>query len=555
MLEKTLNNFSLNSLKVLAGTDSLKFFEETLNISSDYYESNSQSTLLIQAILNSNPIKLFINKESRNFFIDRMHKQDIVCVIEAINGETLGEILPEQYPHIYNEVKLFCESDRSLNVFLSTLGIENTYLLQEKDKNEFSAFTTVKPKYALYPYQVEISEKTFHSIETGNNNRAVIHLPTGAGKTRTAMHIICRHLMTKKNALVLWLANSDILCEQASEEFEEAWSYLGNREIIQGRFYKSNDFSLDSINSGFVVGGLQKLHSHYNSLNTNSTQSFDRKLTLVVFDEAHKALASTYKELIERFLEVSPQAKLIGLTATPGRVYKDDKPELDPENKALAHMFGNNKITMDVSPSQPMDYLIDNHYLANPNFIELNYDDLDLYENLSENTVTESELMSRLGASKNRNSIIIQTVVNEVEKNNAKVILFACDIEHARNMAFALCCLGIKAASVDSKYTSQKEKESIINQYKHGDLSVLVNCEMLTTGFDAPETNVAIIARPTKSLVLYLQMIGRALRGNKDQSPKDAKIYTVLDEISDFNNVNLAFKHWNEMWTELEQVN
>ena len=75
---------------------------------------------------------------------------------------------------------------------------------------------------------------------------------------------------------------------------------------------------------------------------------------------------------------------------------------------------------------------------------------------------------------------------------------------------------------------------------------------MLTTGFDAPETNVAIIARPTNSLVLYLQMIGRALRGNPNLAPKSARIYTVLDEISEFNNVNLAFKHWNEMWTELE---
>ena len=290
-------------------------------------------------------------------------------------------------------------------------------------------------------------------------------------------------------------------------------------------------------------------------MSNSANSSFDQKLTLVVFDEAHRALASTYKDLVDRFLEFSPQAKLIGLTATPGRVYKDDKPELDPENKALANMFGNNKITMDVSPLQPMDYLIDNHYLAKPHFIELNYDDLDLYENLSAKDVTETELMSRLGVSKNRNSIIIQTIFNEAKNNKAKIIVFACDIEHARNIAFSLCCLGIKAASVDSKYTSQQEKESIIHQYKHGDLSVLVNCEMLTTGFDAPETNVAIIARPTQSLVLYLQMIGRALRGNTDQSPKDAKIYTVLDEISDFNNVNLAFKHWNDMWTELEQTN
>lgn len=560
MLEKILSSLSLNSLKVLAGTDSLKFFEETLNISAEYYESNSQSALLIQAILNSNPIALFLDKITRDYLIDRMHKNDIFHIIEKINGKASGDTHAEHY----NAIKEFCDNEQRLRIFLDaigfqlsnfTLGISSSNLIQDSTKSEYIAFKSIKPKYALYPYQVDISNKTYHSLETGNNQRAVIHLPTGAGKTRTAMHIICRHLMTKNNALVLWLANSDILCEQAGEEFEEAWSFLGNREILHGRFYKSNDFSLDSINSGFVVGGLQKLHSYYKSTSSNSTQAFDKKITLVVFDEAHRALASTYKELVDRFLDFSPQAKLIGLTATPGRVYKDDKPEQDPENKALAHMFGNNKITMDVSPLQPMDYLINNHYLANPNFIELKYDDLDLYESLSANDVTESELMSRLGASKNRNSVIIQTAVNEVKQNKAKVILFACDIEHARNIAFAICCLGVKAASVDSKYTSQQEKVSIINQYKTGDLSVLVNCEMLTTGFDAPETNVAIIARPTQSLVLYLQMIGRALRGNKDQSPKDAKIYTVLDEISDFNNVNLAFKHWNEMWTELEVTN
>ena len=551
MLQKILSDFSLNSLKKLAGTESLKFFEETLNISSDYYESNSQSTLLTQAILNSNPITLFFNKETRDFFIDRMNKEDISLVIEKINGEATSSVKPKHY----DAIKTFCNNEQNLRSFLNTIGLQHSSPSQKPSNNEFAAFKSIKPQYGLYPYQVQISEKTFKSIELGNNNRAVIHLPTGAGKTRTAMHIICRHLMTKTDALVLWLANSDILCDQAAEEFEEAWSYLGNREILQGRFYKANDFSLDSINKGFVVGGLQKLHSHYSSLSFGSSQSFDRKLTLVVFDEAHRALANTYKDLVDRFLEFSPQAKLIGLTATPGRVYRDDKPELDPANQALAQMFGNNKITMDVSPSQPMDYLIDNHYLAKPNFVELKYDDLDIYENLSANEVTETELMSRLGSSKNRNSIIIQTVVNEVEKNKAKVILFACDIEHARNIAFALCCLGIKAASVDSKYTSQQEKESIIHQYKSGDLSVLVNCEMLTTGFDAPETNVAVIARPTQSLVLYLQMIGRALRGNKDQSPKSARIYTVLDEISDFNNVNLAFKHWNEMWTELEPTN
>jgi len=552
MFEEILNDLKLDVLTNLAGKNSISFFEETLNINDSYYEKNSRHSLLINAIINSNPITIFLDKDKRDYFIDRIPNTYLKAIIESINKIIINDITPDHY----QAIKSFCDLDKHLALFLSTIGIDSKIEdFKSSKKVEFNAFKTVKPKYGLYPYQVEISEKTYHSIENGKNNRAVIHLPTGAGKTRTAMHIICRHLMTKPDALVVWLANSDILCEQAADEFENAWTYLGNREILQGRFYKSNTFSIDSIKRGFVVCGLQKLNSYYNTVGDNSSTVFDKNLTLIIFDEAHRALASTYKSLVDRFIEYSPQANLIGLTATPGRVYRDDKPEIDPANKALAAMFGNNKITMDVSPLQPMEYLIDNHYLANPVFHELKYDDLDLYSISGSESVNQSELMSRLGTSKNRNSIIIQTAVNEVENNQAKIIIFACDIDHARNLAFALCCLGLKAASVDSKYTSQQEKENIIHRYKNGDLDVLVNCEMLTTGFDAPETNVAIVARPTESLVLYLQMIGRALRGNPEQTPKEARIYTVLDEISDFNNVNLAFKHWNEMWTELEPSN
>lgn len=547
MLQKCLSSFSVNALKFLAGRDSLSFFENTLSIDKSYYDENNQQKLLVQAILNSNPIRLLLSKASREYFIDRLSKEDLNEIFFKINGSYVDEIDPTHYVNL----KDFCSSKLGLGKFLNSLGLN---LNESADEGEdYKAFTTVKPDYGLYPYQIEISDKVFSSIEFGKNNKAIIHLPTGAGKTRTAMHIACRHLMTKKNALVLWLANSEILCEQASEEFNKAWQKLGNREVIQGRYYGVNHFSLESLKSGFVVGGLQKLISYYNSMTPNQTASFDKKVTLVIFDEAHRALASTYKDVLERFLEFSPQAKLVGLTATPGRVYKDDKPELDPENKALAELFGNNKITMDVAPYQPMEFLIKENYLADPKFIELNYDDIDIYQSTNAlNHVTESELLKKLSSSNNRNSIILKTAVHEVKSNQSKLIIFACDIEHARNLAFSLCCMGVKAASVDSKSTTSVEKNQIINNYKNGDLDILVNCEMLTTGFDAPETNVAIIARPTNSLVLYLQMIGRALRGNPNLAPKSARIYTVLDEISEFNNVNLAFKHWNEMWTELE---
>ena len=198
MLQKILSDFSLNSLKKLAGTESLKFFEETLNISSDYYESNNQSTLLTLAILNSNPITLFFNKKTRDFFIDRMNKEDISLVFEKINGEAKSSISPKHY----DAIKTYCNNKQNLTSFLKTIGLQHSSPSQKLSNNEFAAFKSIKPQYGLYPYQVQISEKVFKSIELGNNNRAVIHLPTGAGKTRTAMHIICRHLMTKTDALM-----------------------------------------------------------------------------------------------------------------------------------------------------------------------------------------------------------------------------------------------------------------------------------------------------------------------------------------------------------------
>ena len=160
MLEEILKNFSINSLKTLAGKGSLNFFEETLDISPDFYELNSQSELLIQAILNSNPTKLFFNKKSRDYFIDRMHRKNIAYVIENINGKALGDISREKYSDIYNNLKLFCNDVNNLSLFLNAIALPSDLLSQEKINTEFSAFKKIKPKYGLYPYQVVISEKT-----------------------------------------------------------------------------------------------------------------------------------------------------------------------------------------------------------------------------------------------------------------------------------------------------------------------------------------------------------------------------------------------------------
>ena len=107
---------------------------------------------------------------------------------------------------------------------------------------------------------------------------------------------------------------------------------------------------------------------------------------------------------------------------------------------------------------------------------------------------------------------------------------------------------GISAASVDSKNDSNLSRRAKIRQYKDGELQVLVNYNVLTAGFDAPKTSVALIAKPMSSLVQYLQMAGRAMRGFKSGGNKECRIYTVMDDIPEFQSVNLAFEYWNDMW-------
>ena len=78
----------------------------------------------------------------------------------------------------------------------------------------------------------------------------------------------------------------------------------------------------------------------------------------------------------------------------------------------------------------------------------------------------------------------------------------------------------------------------------------MVNFNVLTAGFDAPKTNVTIIAKPMNSLVQYLQMAGRAMRGPRSGGNAECYIYTVMDDIPEFQSINLAFDYWNNMWVD-----
>jgi len=421
----------------------------------------------------------------------------------------------------------------------------------KSDSDYAEALEVIRPKYALFPHQeVAIREIQKFLTRESLGARVLLHMPTGAGKTRTSMNVVSDFFREtaelREDKVVIWLADTEELCEQAAEEFEKAWKSLGVGDVSLYRFYGNYEHELTNISSGFVVAGLHKLNARLGK-DQSGTLKLGSKLRLIVFDEAHKILAPTYQHIVQLFQSVSNPG-LLGLSATPGRATFDQA-----KNQEFADFFNRNKVELKIKGyDNPVDYLQDSGYLAKVNYIDLPYkpEDLVLTENdikaISEREVIPERILKALGDDTKRNIKIIEVALREVE-NGSHIILFACSVQNAEGIYALLAYKGLKVGIVTSD-TPKDLRRQVIDQYRSGELSIIVNYGVLTTGFDAPITNVAIIGRPTTSLTLYSQMVGRASRGEKAGGNKECTVYTVTDDLPGFRNMADAFKYWDDAW-------
>lgn len=433
----------------------------------------------------------------------------------------------------------------------------NIPLLKE-DKNtankiEHIATKIITPKYSLFDHQERAAQLVKNTLKT--NKRVLLHMPTGAGKTRTSMNVVCDYFRSsiefRQNKLIVWLADTEELCEQASDEFTKAWEYLGSGEILHTKLYGKNNPDLSEIKSGFLVAGLAKLNSQIDR-NQMQVISMARNCSLIIFDEAHKVLAKTYQHAVGIFETVGTE-KLIGLSATPGRATKDED-----ENLRFADFFDKKKVTLEIDGyTNPVQYLQEEGYLANVRFHDMPYQSTDItltkneIQKLTDKEEVPERVLKELGKDTLRNIKILTLAIELIEKNK-KIILFACSVAHTEALYALLKYKGVKVGCVTANTNKRLRKETI-DLYKTGKLDILINFGVLTTGFDAPITNVALIARPTNSLTLYSQMVGRAARGIKAGGSKDCDIYTVIDTvIPGFRNITEAFKHWDDAWSNEE---
>ena len=379
-LETLFQECAPEQLENIIGKDTL----EVLRNLEPKFSDNRHLGNLASKILD--PFDLINDQGKREQIIDMLSEQKAQELATRLN---LGEAT-----NVYSDIKLAAANDKKLiPELLSFFGI----MREERAAAEESAcISKVEPDYPLFDYQLAAALKIIDTLDQ-YPNKAILHMPTGSGKTRTAMHVVSDHLRSNEHTLVCWLAQSSELLEQAAEEFGRAWESLGNRPTNIIRFWGSKNTDLLAHHDGFVVAGLGKM----NALEERAPSilpNFADRVSLVVIDEAHQAIAPTYASIISSLYSKRLSTKLLGLTATPGRTWSDIS-----EDRKLSEFFDGNKVTLDIKDyKNPIHFLVAQGYLAQTNFRTLNVtpgfqiSDADLREVSSFNDIP-IEILERLG--------------------------------------------------------------------------------------------------------------------------------------------------------------
>ena len=193
------------------------------------------------------PVDLLRDSDTRGILLDLLPTGTAEQLRETLNLPTAGDP--------FNALKSFNPHRRSQleERLFSFFGLE---VPQEAAQDPVAKSEEVRGKYQLFDHQRRAVLKVRQMLAS-QRPRVLLHMPTGSGKTRTAMNVIAEHLRSNEPALVIWLAFSDELCEQAVEEFQKAWRYLGQpAESTLYRFWGASDPDLQAVRDGFVVAGL-----------------------------------------------------------------------------------------------------------------------------------------------------------------------------------------------------------------------------------------------------------------------------------------------------------
>ena len=435
--------------------------------------------------------------------------------------------------------------------FLEDLGLDEVFASVDRPLKRPPAEEYVPGRVELgdlHDYQEECVQAIVDVLEAvrGHRRRGMLSLPTGAGKTRVAVESLIRAADSgalKRRAA--WIAHSDELCEQAAQTILEVWQARSPRRALQlSRFWGAYDIS-ESDPGAFhvVVATYQKL------ANAVGSKDWLVQPDVIYVDEAHGAITPSYTKIMQWLGGVSQvsqmEVPLIGLSATPFRGTSEE------ETSRLVARFGARRFDEDAFPDDENRYrdLQERGILAKVRQREILGSEIELTEmelkELEDRKWLPTTAGKKLGDDRARTLRILDAVMGL--PSDWPVLLFAPSIESAKVLATLLSVRDRPARAILGE-TAAVERHRAIADFKAGRVKVLTNFGVLTQGFDAPMVKAVVVARPTLSLKLYQQMIGRGLRGPRNRGSDEVLILNVADNLKNHGVEPFAFREFEQLW-------
>jgi superfamily II DNA or RNA helicase len=422
----------------------------------------------------------------------------------------------------------------------------------------------------LQDFQLEVQGK-LNAALAKPGSRCIVTLPTGAGKTRVAVDTIRDFVSARWNAAstagaaVVWLAHTEELCEQAYQCFRQVWQASpAVAPLLLFRFWGRYTADLVGHRDTLAAVGArptvfistpQRIVNLLGGRVPDGAEVIDQIVAasaLLVVDEAHRAAAPSYLKIIDAFTAGHPGVCVVGLTATP---FRNEYDAHDPHagTRELKRLFGHIIEPVRTLGENPRARLEDQEFLARPSWetirtrTYLKAPALLDFDNFTEDDIERVDYALKIRAdTPDRRLLVLERVVAICADPAAKLIYFGPSVLDAECMAFLLRQRGIAAAFV-SGATREVTRRKLIADFKGEATQVLCNCEVLTTGFDAPRVTHVIMARPTVSQVLYEQMIGRGLRGPRFGGTASCVIVDLEDNYRS-DRPTLGYQAFRNLW-------
>jgi len=347
---------------------------------------------------------------------------------------------------------------------------------------------------SLFDYQRELVDAMAEVTE--QRSWALLALPTGAGKTRTAAASILEMFADERCRSVLWIAPSIELLNQACETVVKLWNADGDCPdivLLRDSLHKSD------VRPHIVFATPQEAHARL-----KAGKSLRSDWDLIVFDEAHQVPAPTYIGVLKILSGGDTPAAVIGLSATPGR------PD-EGETEDLVAMFNGALLISSALGLEPVKTLQNTGVLAKLNF----------------NTIGDDY---RPALSESARLVEAIRLCRERVQEGARIMVFAGSVAGSIVLGESLRKVGVRAHTILAEM-SDGQRAEIIETFANGRIDVLVNHRLLATGFDCPAVTDVVILSKIGSPVLFEQIVGRAARGPLVGGSKTANIWQFNDHL------------------------